>query len=73
MKIDYFNRLLGVSTSENFEVFMMRASWMFVYGIRDNDGSLIEYDRDFKEFETLTGIETLLNQWMEIEKADAVE
>lgn len=64
---------LGISPSEDFEIFMMQASWMFIYGIRGNDGSLIEYDRDFKEFDTLVGIEAVLNQWWEIEKGDAPE
>ena len=46
---------------------------MFIYGMRDPDEALVMFDRDFPKLRPLVGIEVLLNQWWEIEQADALD
>jgi len=66
-------RSLGFPDNANIEVFMQQASWMFIYGMLPQDGSLVLFDRDFEKLRPLLGIESLLQQWWEIEQADALE
>lgn len=64
---------LGLPESAGLEVFMQQASWMFIYGLKAASDALFLYDRDFEKLRPLSGIEAVLNQWWEIELADAAE
>lgn len=64
---------LGMPEAEGIEVFMQQASWMFIYGLKVADKALFLFDRDFKKLRPLVGIEAVLNQWWEIELADAAD
>ena len=62
---------LGMEMPPDFQIFMMQGSWLFAYGIKDESGPIVRYDFDYKEFDPVSGIEELLNQWWEIKITDA--
>jgi hypothetical protein len=64
---------LGLPESAGLEVFMQKGSWLFIYGLKLSDNVLFLYDHEFGDLQPLSGIEAVLNQWWEIELADAAE
>ena len=52
------------------EVFMMEASWLFIYGMVPNSDQMVRFDREFDTYETVSGIESVLNDWWQIVVAD---
>ena len=66
------SRKLGMPIPETREVFIMEASWMFLYAIdRTPSGEvLVRYDRDLQRSDTLSAVELVLEDWWEMVQAE---
>jgi hypothetical protein len=56
----------GIDPTDNFEIFMIEASWMFFYGVDLVSQKLFRFDRDFGTSEAVSSIENVLDDWWQM-------
>jgi len=57
---------LGMKNADASEAFMIESAWMFLYGIDPDSESLLRFDRDFNTYETVSTIESVMDDWWQI-------
>jgi len=71
-EITHKSKALGMALDESDEVFMVEAAWMFLYCIKCSAAgeTLVRYDRDFSQFETVPSIDCVLDDWWQMVTAE---